>query len=193
MVPMPPLHVLLLLLFAGCAIPAQLGGLDRDRVAGRTYVITGASSGIGRGVALRLASYGANIVLAARRTSVLDEVARQARAAGGQALVVMTDVSDPDQMTRLQQAALQRFGQIDVWINDAAVAAIGPFDAMPLRDHDRVVDVNPRGHHQRKLPRPAAIPPPGLWRAGQHQLGRRENWHRVPRQLFRDQVRYRRT
>ena len=124
MTPMPPLPVLLLLLLAGCAIPAQLGASDRNRVAGRTYVITGASSGIGRGVALRLAPYGANVVLAARRTAVLDEVAQQVRAAGGQPLVVTTDTSDPGQMARLQQAALQRFGRIDVWINDAAVAAM---------------------------------------------------------------------
>ena len=60
-------------------------------------------------------------------------------------MVVTTDVSDPDQMTRLQQAALQRFGQIDAWINDAAVAAIGRFDAMPLRDHGRAADVNLKG------------------------------------------------
>jgi len=145
MTPMPLLPALLLLLLAGCAIPAQLGASDRDRVAGRTYVITGASSGIGRGMALRLAFYGANVVLAARRTAVLDEVAQQVRAAGGQPLVVTTDTSDSDQMARLQQAALQRFGRIDVWINDAAVAAIGPFDAVPLRDHGRVVDVNLKG------------------------------------------------
>ena len=142
---MPPWPVLILLLLAGCAIPAQLGANDQSWVVGRTYVITGASSGIGRGVALRLASYGANVVLAARRTAVLDEAARQARAVGGQALAATTDVSDPDQMTRLQQAALQRFGRIDVWINAAAVAAIGAFDAVPLRDHDRVVDVNLKG------------------------------------------------
>jgi short-subunit dehydrogenase len=146
MTPMPLLPALLLLLLAGCAIPAQFGASDRDRVAGRTYVVTGASSGIGRGVALRLASYGANVVLAARRTAVLDEVAQQVRAAGGQSLVVTTDTSDPDQMARLQQAALQRFGRIDVWINDAAVAAIGRFDAVPLPDHGRVVDVNLKGY-----------------------------------------------
>lgn len=144
MTPMPLLPILLLLLF-GCALLAQLGASDRDRVAGHTYVVTGASSGLGRGVALRLASYGANIVLAARRTAVLDEVAQRVRAAGGQPLAVTTDISDPDQMARLQQAALQRFGRIDVWVNDAAVAAIGPFDAVPLRDHDRVVDVNLKG------------------------------------------------
>lgn len=145
MIPVPLRPILLLLSLAACAAPAQLGATDRGRVAGRTYVITGASSGIGRGVALRLASYGANTVLAARRTAVLDEVAQQVRAAGGQALVVTTDISDPDQMTRLQQAALQRFGRIDVWINNAAVAAIGPFDAVPLRDHGRIVDVNLKG------------------------------------------------
>ncbi len=97
-------------------------------------------------MALHLVPYGANVVLAARRTAVLDEVAQQVRAAGGQPLVVTTDTSDPGQVARLQQAALQRFGRIDVWINDAAVAAIGPFDAVPLRDHDRVVDVNLKGY-----------------------------------------------
>ena len=141
-----PLLLVLLLLLAGCAIPAQHGASDRDQDAGRTYVVTGPSSGIGRGVALRLASCGANLALAARRTAVLDEVAQHVQAAGGQPLVVTTDTSDPGQMARLQGAALQRFGRIDVWINDHAVSAIGPFDAVPLRDHGRVVDVNLKGY-----------------------------------------------
>ena len=60
---------------AGCAAPAQLGQGDRQRIAGRTFVVTGASSGLGRGVAHRLGSYGANVVLAARRERVIaDEV-----------------------------------------------------------------------------------------------------------------------
>ena len=133
-------------LLAGCAAPSQLGQDGRARIAGRTFVVTGASSGLGRGVALKLAAYGGNVVLAARRTAVLDEVAAEAQAAGGQALVVTTDVSQPDQVERLVTAAVGRFGRIDAWVNDAAVAAIGRFDEVPVEDHARVVDVNLKGY-----------------------------------------------
>ena len=133
-------------LLAGCAAPSQLGQDGRARIAGRTFVVTGASSGLGRGVAFKLAAYGGNVVLAARRTAVLDEVAAEAQAAGGQALVVTTDVSQPDEVERLAAAAVGRFGRIDAWVNDAAVAAIGRFDAVPVEDHARVVDVNLKGY-----------------------------------------------
>jgi short-subunit dehydrogenase len=136
------LFLLSVLVLGGCA---SLSEADRQSVAGKTYVITGASSGFGRGVALRLAAMKANVVLAARRTEVLNEVAAQAQAAGGNALVVTTDVSKPEDVRRLAQAALQRFGRIDVWINNAAVGAIGPFDQVPAEDHARVVDVNLNG------------------------------------------------
>ncbi len=139
------LPVLLGLALAGCAAPSQLGQGDRQRVAGRTFVVVGASSGLGRGAAVKLASYGANVVLAARRADVLDEVAAEARARGGQALAVATDVSKPDQVEALARAALARFGRIDVWINDAAVAAIGRFEDVPVEDHARIVDVNLKG------------------------------------------------
>jgi len=139
------LPVLLGLALAGCAAPSQLGQGDRQRVAGRTFVVVGASSGLGRGAAVKLASYGANVVLAARRADVLDEVAAEARARGGQALAVAPDVSKPDQVEALARAALARFGRIDVWINDAAVAAIGRFEDVPVEDHARIVDVNLKG------------------------------------------------
>lgn len=137
---------MLSMLLTSCAAPSRLGQSDREQIAGRTFVVTGASSGVGRGVALKLASYGANVVLAARRAEVLDDVAAQARAAGGQPLVVPTDVSRPDQVERLAGAAVERFGRIDVWVNDAAVAAIGRFEDIPVEDHARVVDVNLKGY-----------------------------------------------
>ena len=146
--PMPlPLFAVaaLIVLLSGCAAPSRLGQSDRAKVAGSTYVVTGASSGLGRGVALELASYGANVVLAARRTEELDRVAGEVRAAGGQPLVVTTDVSRPDQVQRLAAAAVERFGRIDVWINNAAVGAIGRFEDIPVEDHARVVDVNLKG------------------------------------------------
>jgi len=133
-------------LLAGYAAPSQLGADGRARIEGRTFVVTGASSGVGRGVALKLASYGANVVLAARRTDVLNEVSGEVRAAGGQALAVTTDVSRAGEVEQLAGAAVARFGRIDAWINDAAVAAIGRFEDIPAEDHARVVDVNLKGY-----------------------------------------------
>src|SRR3954454_4913442 len=98
--------------------PLSLGGCattlspdEQQNVAGKTYVITGASSGFGRGVALKLASMKANVVLAARRTAVREQVAQEARSAGGNALVVTTAVSNLQDMRRLMDATLQRFGR----------------------------------------------------------------------------------
>lgn len=116
-----------------------------DPATGKTFVITGASSGLGRGVAIRLAGRGANVVLAARRTELLEEVAAEARAAGGAALVAPTDVSRPEDVQALAEAALRRFSRIDVWINDVGIGALGPFWAIPIRDHARVIDVNLKG------------------------------------------------
>src|SRR3712207_4077590 len=144
--PMPLLMAAMLgALLAGCAAPSRLRQSDQPRIAGRTFVVTGASSGFGRGVALKLASYGANVVLAARRTEVLEEAAGEVRAAGGQPLVVTTDVAKPEQVERLADAAVERFGRIDVWINNAGIGAIGRFEEIPVEDHARIIDVNFKG------------------------------------------------
>lgn len=136
--------LLLLLLLGGCAqLPSRQS--QADTLRGQTFVVTGASSGIGRGVALALAARGANVVLAARGTEALAEAARQAEAAGGQALVMTTDVSRPADVQALAAAAVARFGGIDAWINNAGVGAIGRFEQVPLADHDRIVDVNLKG------------------------------------------------
>lgn len=127
----------------GCATALSPG--EAQTVAGKTYVVTGASSGLGRGVAERLGAMRANVVLAARRANVLEEVAARIEAAGGKALVVPTDVARMEDMRRLRDAGVARFGRIDVWINNAAVGAIGRFDAVPVEDHARIVDVNLKG------------------------------------------------
>lgn len=129
---------------AGCAAP-RLRADEEPLVAGKTYVVTGASSGFGRGVVERLGALRANIVLAARRVETLNEVAAEASAAGGVPLVVAADVAKPDDVQRIADMAVQRFGRIDVWINNAGVGAIGRFEEIPLEDHSRVVDVNVKG------------------------------------------------
>jgi short-subunit dehydrogenase len=136
--------VLLALTVSACATP-RLRSAEASRIAGRTYVVVGASSGFGRGFAVRLGQQRARVVLAARRAELLEEVAAEVRAGGGEALVVPTDVSDAAQVEALAQAAVARFGRIDVWANIAGVGVFGRFWEAPVAAHARVVDVNLTG------------------------------------------------
>jgi short-subunit dehydrogenase len=105
-------------------------------------VIAGASSGIGRAAASAFAREGARVVVAARRGGLLDEVAAECRARGGQAIAVPTDVGDADAVEELAKAALSRFGRIDVWINNAGVGAVGEFVRTPVEAHDQTIRTN---------------------------------------------------
>ncbi|WP_174533912.1 SDR family oxidoreductase [Micromonospora chalcea] len=107
-----------------------------------TVVITGASSGIGAATAYALAQRGADVVLAARTGSALRRVAASCRELGGRALVVPTDVTDPEAVEQLAARAVAEFGRIDAWINNAAVGTVGLFDEIPVAEFRRVVDVN---------------------------------------------------
>lgn len=118
---------------------------DSDPTA-PVVVLTGASSGIGRATAHRLAERGADIVLAARNVHTLRPVADECLARGARVLVVPTDVSDADAVAALARLAIERFGRIDVWINNVGVGAVGLFDEVPLALHRRVIESNLIGH-----------------------------------------------
>jgi NAD(P)-dependent dehydrogenase (short-subunit alcohol dehydrogenase family) len=92
------------------------------RLDGRTAIITGASSGLGVVMSEALAGAGANVVLAARRTERIEELARSITAAGGKALAVPCDVSREDDVDRMIAATQERFGSVDVLVNNAGVA-----------------------------------------------------------------------
>jgi len=134
----------ILSLFSSCAT-WKLGSSGQKRISGKTYVVLGASSGFGKGVAEELGRYKANVVLAARRTELLGEIATTIRNSGGTALVVATDISSPEDVKRLASEAVKQYGTIDVWINMVGVGAIGRFWEIPLEDQTRVIDVNLKG------------------------------------------------
>src|ERR671916_644973 len=97
----------------------------RRRIGGSVVVITGASRGIGRATARLFAERGASVVLAARREDALLGVAAECEARGGRALAVPTDVADFRAVEELARRAVEHFGRIDVWVNNAVLAAVG--------------------------------------------------------------------
>ncbi|WP_230530866.1 SDR family oxidoreductase [Microvirga roseola] len=111
-------------------------------LTGAVVVITGASSGIGRAAARAFAQRGANLVLAARRENVLRDVAKECEQFGGEAIVVPTDVTDADAVTQLARAAIDAYGGIDIWINNAGIGVFGSYTQARIELHRRVIETN---------------------------------------------------
>jgi short-subunit dehydrogenase len=111
----------------------------RDQVV----IVTGASTGIGKALALQLASQGAKVVLAARRLERLEQVAAECRSLGGEVLVVQTDVSDEAQCKALVEKAIEAYGRLDMLINNAGLAVSALFEEFPdLKLFKYTMDVN---------------------------------------------------
>jgi short-subunit dehydrogenase len=111
----------------------------------QVVVITGASSGIGRETALLFGEQQASVVLAARNETALRDVAEMIEQRGGRAHVVVTDVSEWEQVERLAQEAVNHFGRIDTWVNNAAVAVYGLVEDLTLHDIERTIKVDLMG------------------------------------------------
>jgi short-subunit dehydrogenase len=108
----------------------------------KTVVITGASSGIGKAIALTLAKRGMNLVLAARRDTLLQEVASECESLGASAVGIRTDVTKFEDLVNLMNKAKVFFGEIDIWINNAGVMAVGEFNVTPVESHEQVIKIN---------------------------------------------------
>jgi NAD(P)-dependent dehydrogenase (short-subunit alcohol dehydrogenase family) len=121
------------------------GILDRFRLDGRVVIVTGASSGLGAGFAQALAEAGADVVVAARRRGRLDELCQAVEQRGRSALAVTTDVADPEQCAALVGAAMDRFGRVDVLINNAGIGTAVPALRETPEEFRRVLDVNLMG------------------------------------------------
>ncbi|MGW2420304.1 SDR family NAD(P)-dependent oxidoreductase [Streptomyces sp. NPDC001709] len=122
--------------------------VTRNRFTGRTALVTGAGSGIGRAVALALAAEGAQVVVAGRRPEPLAQTVRLIEEQGGTALAVTADVSRADDAGALVRAAVDRFGSLDVAVNNAGVFRGGqPLADLPEDDWHAQLATNVTGVH----------------------------------------------
>jgi short-subunit dehydrogenase len=115
------------------------------RLEGATVIVTGASAGIGRETALAFARAGSNVVLAARRQDRLEALALQIERIGVQALVVPADVGRSEDVERMVRRAIERFGRIDVLVNNAGFGFSGTIEETTEADMRELLDVNYMG------------------------------------------------
>ncbi|MEO0354656.1 MAG: SDR family oxidoreductase, partial [Cyanobacteria bacterium P01_A01_bin.3] len=99
-------------------------------LAGKVVLVTGASSGIGKALALDVASRGANVVVAARREQKLQAVVDDIVEKGGEAIAIPTDMADTQQVEALAQKALDSCGRVDVLVNNAGYGQMGPIESI---------------------------------------------------------------
>jgi 3-oxoacyl-[acyl-carrier protein] reductase len=115
------------------------------QLSGKVALVTGASQGAGRAIALRLAREGTAVALVARGAERLDRVAREIEVAGGRVLATPADVADPDAIGKAVEAAETRFGGLDILVNNAGISLAGPSDGYPIENWRRVLDTNLTG------------------------------------------------
>lgn len=118
---------------------------DNQQLNGQVIVVTGASQGIGRAIALACAQKGARVVVVARTEARVNAVADEIRAQGGIALALPTDVTDETQVTRMVERTLEQYGRIDGLVNSAGVAPLAPITQTSLEMWQRTMSVNVTG------------------------------------------------
>lgn len=118
-----------------------------DRLKGKVAVITGGNSGVGEATAKLFAAEGATVIITARREAVLAKVAGEIEQAGGKVLAISTDISKHGDPERLVQTVLDKFGKIDVLVNNAGILEEGlkPIDRFDDEALDRILETNLKG------------------------------------------------
>lgn len=118
---------------------------QNNGVEGKVVLITGASSGIGEAAARLLAKQGAQVMLGARRVERLESLTDEIRSAGGTAEYRKLDVTDPEDMEAFVNEAVEKFGRVDVIVNNAGVMPLSNLEERKIDEWNRMIDVNIRG------------------------------------------------
>jgi 3-oxoacyl-[acyl-carrier protein] reductase len=116
-----------------------------DNLTGKSAIVSGGGTGIGRAIAIALAKEGVKVVLCGRREAPLDEVVQEILGIGGQALGVQADVSDDTDIDRVVKSAMDVFGSVDILVNNAGIGGGGPIHTHSVREWDEILAVNLRG------------------------------------------------
>ncbi|WP_391571265.1 SDR family NAD(P)-dependent oxidoreductase [Cohnella sp.] len=113
-----------------------------SRLAGKTAIVTGSTRGIGKGIAVRYGREGANVVVSGTNAELCEEVAESIRREGGSAIGIVCDVSDLDQINRLYDKTLEKFGEINIVVNNAGIAIFQPFIEVEPETVRKIWNVN---------------------------------------------------
>ncbi len=116
-----------------------------QKLKGKIVVITGASSGIGKATAIVLAKNGAKVVLGARREKQLEQLVKVIKNNGGEAEFSVTDVRQKDDLTKLVKLAVDKYGTLDVIINNAGVSQLSRIDELDIDGWEEMIDINFKG------------------------------------------------
>jgi NADP-dependent 3-hydroxy acid dehydrogenase YdfG len=117
----------------------------KNNIEGKVIVITGASSGLGEASAKHLSEQGAIVILGARRIERIKSLAKEITDKGGKALAIKTDVTDIEQVKKLVKGAIEKYGRIDVMINNAGLMPQSLLESLKIDEWDRMIDVNIKG------------------------------------------------
>ena len=116
-----------------------------ENVKGKVVAITGASSGIGKAIAIEAAKNGAKVVLGARRSEQLQQLVAEIRSAGGEAVCTKIDVKDKGDLDRLVNLAVEHYGKLDVIVNNAGVSQLSRIDDVDIEGWEQMIDINLKG------------------------------------------------
>ncbi|SDQ67036.1 NADP-dependent 3-hydroxy acid dehydrogenase YdfG [Chryseobacterium soldanellicola] len=116
-----------------------------QNIKGKVVAITGASSGIGKAIALELAKNGAKVVLGARRTEKLQQIVEEIKNTGGEAIFHQVDVKDKADLVQLVNAAVEKYGRLDVMVNNAGISQLSRIDELDIAGWEEMIDINLKG------------------------------------------------
>jgi NADP-dependent 3-hydroxy acid dehydrogenase YdfG len=116
-----------------------------QNIKGKVVAITGASSGMGKSIAIALAKNGAKVVLGARRTEQLQELVEEIKSKGGQATFTTIDVKNKADLVQLVHTAVEQYGKLDVIVNNAGVSQLSRIDELDIEGWEEMIDINLKG------------------------------------------------